>query len=163
MARVAERAGVSVGSIYQYFPNKASILFRLQADEWQRTAALIREILEDMGRPPSERLQRLVHAFLRSECEEAQVRIALGDAAPLYREAPEAEAARAGGSAAIRTFIAEALPLADDAKQWRAATLIEMTLTQVGSSFSEGRRTGDEVQVFADEMADMFDAYMRQG
>lgn len=31
-ARVAEKAGVSVGSLYQYFPNKASILFRLQSD-----------------------------------------------------------------------------------------------------------------------------------
>ena len=34
-ARVAEKAGVSVGSVYQYFPNKVVILFKLQSNEWQ--------------------------------------------------------------------------------------------------------------------------------
>ena len=34
MARVAEKAGVSVGSLYQYFPNKESILFQLQREDW---------------------------------------------------------------------------------------------------------------------------------
>lgn len=158
-ARIAERAGVSVGSIYQYFPNKASILFRLQADEWQRTAALLRGILTDGDDPPA-RLRRLVHAFIRSECDEAEVRLALDDAAPLYRDAPEASAAREGGTTIMRAFMAEALPAADDARRQRAADLIEATLTQVGSEFSATSRTAAEIAAFADDMADMFDAYL---
>src|SRR5580658_9049476 len=59
-ARVAEKAGVSVGSLYQYFPNKASILFRLQSDEWRRTAEMLRNILEDTERPSGERLRCVV-------------------------------------------------------------------------------------------------------
>ncbi|MGH8146823.1 MAG: TetR/AcrR family transcriptional regulator, partial [Rhodanobacteraceae bacterium] len=63
-ARVAEKAGVAIGSLYQYFPNKAAILFRLQADEWRQTHDLLRTILEDTSKPPLERLRALVHAFI---------------------------------------------------------------------------------------------------
>lgn len=159
-ARVAERAGLSVGSLYQYFPNKAAILFRLQSDEWRRTSAMLRDILEDATQPPPVRLRELVHAFILSECEEAPIRLALNDAAPLYRDAPEAAEVRASGERIFHAFVAETLPRASDSTRALAADLIKTTLSQVGSSFSETARSASEISVYADALADMLCAYL---
>jgi AcrR family transcriptional regulator len=160
-ARVAEKAGVSIGSLYQYFPNKAAILFRLQSDEWRQTTELLRGILEDAGKPPLDRLRALVHAFIRSECDEAAIRVALGDAAPLYRDAPEARAARASSERTVAVFMREALPGATDATRAVAANLITTTLSAVGKHFSAKPRTRAEIDAYAGAMADMFCAYLR--
>ncbi len=160
-ARVAEKAGVSVGSIYQYFPNKASILFRLQVDEWTQTTRMLRNILEDASTPHLERLRTLVHAFLRSECEEAEVRGALNDAAPLYRDSPEAQKVHAEGDQMVETFMAEVLPSASAASRERAGELIMTTLSTVGNEFSRTRRTKAEIKAYADAMSDMFCAYLK--
>jgi AcrR family transcriptional regulator len=160
-ARVAEKAGVSIGSLYQYFPNKAAILFRLQRDEWRQTAEMQRSILEDVQRPPLERLRALVHAFIRSECDEARMRVALNDAAPLYRDAPEARQARASGGRVVQAFMREALPEASEATRTLAGDLIKTTLSTAGKHFSESRRTPAEIEAYADAMADMFCAYFK--
>lgn len=160
-ARVAERAGVSVGSVYQYFPNKAAILFRLQSDEWRQTSAMLADTLADDVHPPLERLRSLVHGFIRSECDEADMRVALDDAAPLYRDAPEAREAKASGEQAFHAFMREALPEADDATRTMAVALIVSTLSAVGKDFSSSPRDADAISAFSDAMADMFCAYLR--
>jgi AcrR family transcriptional regulator len=160
-ARVAEKAGVSIGSLYQYFPNKAAILFRLQSDEWRQTSELLRGILEDVRRPPLQRLRNLVHAFIRSECDEAAVRVALDDAAPLYRDAPEAKQARVSGERTVQAFMREVLPKASGATRVLAGNLITTTLSTVGKQFSESPRGPAEIEAYADAMADMFCAYLK--
>lgn len=160
-ARVAEKAGISIGSLYQYFPNKAAILFRLQSDEWRQTNDQWQAILGDATRLPSERLRQLVRDFIRSECDEATVRVALDDAAPLYRDAPEAREARTEGDRVAEAFMREALPCATDATRERAGDLIFTTLSALGKSFSETPRKMSEIDGYADAMADMFCAYLR--
>lgn len=159
-ARVAEKAGVSIGSLYQYFPNKAAILYRLQTQEWQQTSDLLRRLLEDARHAPPQRLRNLVHAFVRSECEEAVMRVALNDAAPLYRDAPEARATKEEGGRIVLAFLEEALPNASDATRVLAGDLITHTLSAVGKQFSESPRTDAEIKAYADALADMLCAYL---
>ena len=89
------------------------------------------------------------------------MRVALHDAAPLYREAPEALEARRSGDHIVQVFMHEVLPKASEATRASVGELISTTLSTVGKHFSETPRTPAEIEDYADGMADMFCAYLR--
>ena len=62
---VAERAGVSVGSVYQYFPNKDSLITALHERHAAEMKAAMEEVLESSrARSLHETLAAIVHAWL---------------------------------------------------------------------------------------------------
>jgi hypothetical protein len=88
------------------------------------------------------------------------MRVALSDAAPLYRDAPEAHEVRAAGQQIFQDFMDEALPEASGETRALACDLVSTTLSSVGKSFSGSPRSHDEIAVYSDGMADMFCAYI---
>ncbi|HSY22708.1 MAG TPA: TetR/AcrR family transcriptional regulator [Polyangiaceae bacterium] len=160
--RVAETAGVSVGSLYQYFPNKQAILFRLQQDEWEKTGAAIDTLLGDTSRAPAERLRATMRAFFQSECDEAPLRLALDAATPNYHDAPESKAHRRRSRSVVRAFVAAAAPRASPSQRRFAADLLFMTMTAIGKQVSERRPTEAEARRWADATAAMVTGYLAQ-
>ncbi|MCT9075106.1 TetR/AcrR family transcriptional regulator [Streptomyces fulvoviolaceus] len=63
--RIAERAGVSIGTLYQYFPNKDALLYAIGEEHVHRVQAELADLAEGLRRdqPP---LPDCVHALLRA-------------------------------------------------------------------------------------------------
>src|SRR5215470_13752970 len=58
--RVAERAGVSVGTLYQYYPNKESLLFAVLSDHLNQVATAVEGACELARHKPLDEMIRIV-------------------------------------------------------------------------------------------------------
>lgn len=76
--RVAERAGVSVGTLYQYYPNKQSLLFAVLEDHLDNVAEAV-EIACDRarGKPLEQMIKEVVEAFVDAKMRRTDISTAL--------------------------------------------------------------------------------------
>ena len=76
--RIAERAGVSVGTLYQYFPNKQSLLFAVLEHHMNNVAARVEAAcVSALHKPLAEMIREMVEAFVDAKMVRADISVAL--------------------------------------------------------------------------------------
>ena len=76
--RVAERAGVSVGTLYQYFPNKQSLLLSALEKHLDRVVSAVElACRRNHGRQASTMIESVVEAFVDAKMERSDISMAL--------------------------------------------------------------------------------------
>src|SRR5688572_9473413 len=70
--RVAEAAGISIGSLYQYFPNKQALVFAIHARTVELAWQEVQKILDDEKLSAREKIAALANQFFFAESDEVR-------------------------------------------------------------------------------------------
>ena len=152
---VAERAGVSIGSLYQYFPNKAALLMAVLERENAGTLAALDEVLGNSKLTAEERIRVAIERFLATEAGESKLRRALQQAEAYFGAELDS---RAVARRRIHTFLLETGLLADPHDPFPADLL-----TTAVASIAEEVTNRDSVDLdrWARSLADMLLLWLR--
>jgi len=161
MVRLAEVAGVSVGSLYQYFPNRESLFFRLQQAGWGKTVDRVQEILSDPKATIEQRVRASVSAVFRADEAEGDLRKAMSEAGAPFRDSPEAIAERERGRERAIAFFREALPDASEADIAFIADFISTATGAIAEKVTERKLPHRESERWVQATADMLTLYLK--
>src|SRR5215813_7313725 len=81
---VAEVAGVSIGSLYQYFPNKLALIEAVRRRHFHDVLAVLRAA-DDAGKPRKQRIEEVVEGMIGLHSRHPAVYHALLEEAPRSR------------------------------------------------------------------------------
>lgn len=154
--RVADAAGVSVGSIYQYFPNKQALIFAIHSRAVARAWVEVQGILGNPEWSARGKLQRIARFFFSAESADvAQMGVALQEAEMYFDDQPEHQAFETQVVERFATLVRGALPKASRSHVEFAAHLIVTALESVGKSVARRKLGQQEINRWADECAAM--------
>jgi len=106
--RIAEVAGVSVGSLYQYFPGKESLLAALIEREARRDLVAMRAVMADCaGMPLAQAVGRSLGALVERHARDPALYRWMLTYVPALGQHPKVRAVAAEGRAMLRDVLAD--------------------------------------------------------
>ena len=159
--RVAERAGVSVGTLYQYFPNKQALLFAVLERHMLRVSDAIEDACATHHFEPLEvMVEALVNRFIDAKLEDRDTAIAL------YRISAETGGSvivdrvrRRYEAAIVAMFRTASLPASVDVKYM--THIIFSTMAGIIRGHLEGNASPRMTRMLKEHLAKLVLAYCR--
>jgi AcrR family transcriptional regulator len=161
--RIAEAAGLSVGSLYQYFPNKDAILLELVTAHLNEGVAAVQALLAaEGGLPPGldDKLRLFVHAAVSNHLGQPALHRVLFEEAPRPRQLlKQFRAAEAWVVAAAAALLADDPEVRVPDTDMAARLVVTAIESLVHRYFAWG--PPDDVDRFEDEVVAMLARYLR--
>jgi AcrR family transcriptional regulator len=158
--RVALRAGVSVGTLYQYFPNKSALLQAVLKRHLEDvTVAVERACNEQRGNTPREMGSALVTAFLEAKMKSAKTSVAL------YSVSSDVDGAKIVRQMGVRSNNAIVAMLATAREPLRkdlqlVATLLQGAMAGISRMLLESGAPERQLSALRQELIAFVSAYM---
>lgn len=161
MVRIAAVAGISIGSLYQYYPDKESLLVALHEREVEAAWAEVAAILAARGLAPRERVERTVTLFFRREAAEPPaMQHLMNVAARAARDSPRHQAVMTEARRGLAEFMAEVVAGDESRPPAFLVDVFVTTVTGVGLSIADRGLTPPEVDRWARTCSDMLCGYL---
>jgi AcrR family transcriptional regulator len=104
--RIAERAGISIGSLYQYFPNKESLMTALMEQHAQEMAELVGTKLDRLFDSPLEiAIPEIITAVVAAHAINPRLHQVLSEEIPRSERSPQIQQANERITALLRAYL----------------------------------------------------------
>jgi len=155
---IAERAGVSIGSVYQYFPNKDAILVALHARHMESASELLGRMMEEALREkqaPEHLLRRFVRQVIEMHAGEPALHHVLLYEAPRTAElSAKLHAIEDGMAHAVARMLAERGGISGSHAR-HAAYLVVHVVENMAHEYVVHPPLDMPIQVFVEELVTM--------